>query len=103
MRVALVLLTTILAPGFAAGLTAPALADDAGSSVDTVIVEANTADTAADTPIVLDEVPCGCGGPKALYAAKYGTVQPPALQEQARQAAEATSDPAGDAAEDSVE
>ncbi|MEX2299095.1 MAG: hypothetical protein WD715_16885 [Dongiaceae bacterium] len=28
-----------------------------------------------------DYVPCGCGGPKAIYAAKYGTVQPPALQQ----------------------
>lgn len=28
-----------------------------------------------------DYVPCGCGGPKAIYAARYGTVQPPALQQ----------------------
>lgn len=28
-----------------------------------------------------DYVPCGCGGPKAIYAAQYGTVQPPALQQ----------------------
>jgi hypothetical protein len=28
-----------------------------------------------------DYVPCGCGGPKAIYAAQYGTVQPPAMQQ----------------------
>jgi hypothetical protein len=29
----------------------------------------------------VDYVPCGCGGPKAIYAAQYGTVQPPAMQQ----------------------
>ena len=37
--------------------------------------------TSSATPTATgDYVPCGCGGPKAIYAAQYGTVQPPALQ-----------------------
>jgi hypothetical protein len=39
-------------------------------------------DQTADPAVSADDyVPCGCGGPKAIYAAKYGTVQPPALQQ----------------------
>jgi hypothetical protein len=30
-----------------------------------------------------DYIPCGCGGPKAIYARQYGTVQPPAMQQSA--------------------
>jgi len=43
-----------------------------------------------------DVVPCGCGGPKAIYAAKYGTVQPPIMQQQQaeREAAEDAADAA---------
>ncbi|MEX0809476.1 MAG: hypothetical protein WD044_12190 [Dongiaceae bacterium] len=38
-------------------------------------------DQIADPTLSGDAIPCGCGGPKAIYAAKYGTVQPPALQQ----------------------
>ncbi|MDZ4738197.1 MAG: hypothetical protein SGJ07_17785 [Rhodospirillaceae bacterium] len=38
-------------------------------------------DQTADPALSEDATPCGCGGPKAIYAAKYGTVQPPALQQ----------------------
>lgn len=29
-----------------------------------------------------DAAPCGCGGPKSYYLKKYGTIKPPALQNQ---------------------
>lgn len=62
----------LMAAVMAVGLGASAPADDAD-------------------PSTTDYVPCGCGGPKAIYAAQYGTVQPPALQKQMqeREAAEA--------------
>jgi hypothetical protein len=64
------LATILMAAAMAVGLNASAPAEDAATK---------------------DYVPCGCGGPKAIYAAQYGTVQPPALQKQMqeREAAEA--------------
>lgn len=29
-----------------------------------------------------DAAPCGCGGPKSYYLKKYGTIKPPAFQNQ---------------------
>ncbi|MEX2199751.1 MAG: hypothetical protein WD711_00020 [Dongiaceae bacterium] len=47
-----------------------------------------------------DYVPCGCGGPKAIYAAQYGTVQPPAMQQshpvEASEQPAASADPEND-------
>ena len=59
MRIA----TVLMAAAMAVGLGASAPADDAGDTGQT------------------DAIPCGCGGPKAIYAAQYGTVQPPAMRE----------------------
>ena len=74
--------TILMAAVMAVGLGASAPAEDADTST-------------------TDYVPCGCGGPKAIYAAQYGTVQPPALQKQMqeREAAEAAAAAAAQSAE----
>ena len=102
MRVAMIL----LAAAMVVGLGASAPADEVSPPGD---VEGSTPDGLApadddpgapdglpplddDNQSSLDDtVPCGCGGPKAIYAAKYGTVQPPIMQQQQaeREAAEA--------------
>jgi hypothetical protein len=64
MRIATVMMAAVMAIGL--GASAPA--DDAGNAAEA------------------DAVPCGCGGPKAIYAAQYGTVQPPAMREAAEEA-----------------
>lgn len=40
--------------------------------------------TVAATPAssTEDAAPCGCGGPKSYYLKKYGTIKPPAFQNQ---------------------
>jgi len=86
MRFVFVLLTILLT----AGMAAPTLADDVAPPGDP---ELTTPDGLTEDNYTQpdDAVPCGCGGPKAIYAAKYGTVQPPIMQQQQqeREAAEA--------------
>ncbi len=88
MRFVFVLLTMLLT----AGMAAPTLADDVAPPGDPELTTPDglTEDNYVE-PSDDDAVPCGCGGPKAIYAAKYGTVQPPAMQQQQqeREAAEA--------------
>jgi hypothetical protein len=44
----------------------------------------NPATTVAATPASAaeDAAPCSCGGPKSYYLKKYGTIKPPAFQNQ---------------------
>lgn len=102
MRVAMILLAAAMVVGLGASVPAeevsppgdvegstpdglPPADDDPGAPDDLPPVDEDDQSSLDDT------VPCGCGGPKAIYAAQYGTVQPPAMQQQqkAREAAEA--------------
>ncbi len=77
MRVAMILMGAVMTLGLGAATLVDGAAQPAPAQ--------NVAQSAAG-----DSVPCGCGGPKAIYAAQYGTVQPPALRQrtQEREAAE---------------
>lgn len=50
---------------------------DSGSGAGTAVVPPATTAAAAAAE---KAAPCGCGGPKAYYLKKYGTIKPPALQ-----------------------
>ncbi len=51
---------------------------------DTGFEPGGPAATVAATPASAteDAAPCGCGGPKSYYLKKYGTIKPPAFQNQ---------------------
>lgn len=102
MRIAMILLAAVMT----AGLAASAMAQEVSPPGDPVSTTPDGLPTEGDDPGAPDDlppvdgddqssleesIPCGCGGPKAIYAAKYGTVQPPAmqLQQQEREAAAA--------------
>jgi len=83
MRISAFLIAVALVVGASAHLRA----DDAAEP-------SEMADTAAQPP--KDYAPCTCGGPKAIYAAQYGTVQPPIYREmnEEKAAEEADTQPA---------
>lgn len=89
MRVAMILLAAAMVVGLGASVPAEEVSppgDVEGSTPDGLPPADEDDQSSLD-----DSVPCGCGGPKAIYAAKYGTVQPPIMQQQQqeREAAEA--------------
>ena len=61
-----------------------ALAGGIAVWADTGSQPGSPAATVAATPASAteDAAPCGCGGPKSYYLKKYGTIKPPALQNQ---------------------
>lgn len=87
MRIATILLAAFMAVGL--GASAPA---------EDVATPTGTAATDTDAAPTKDFVPCSCGGPKAIYAAQYGTVQPPVFREMKENAEAAPADAAQPAA-----
>jgi hypothetical protein len=87
MRVATILLAGLVAVGL--GASAPA--EDSTTPT-------GTAATDTDAAATEGFVPCSCGGPKAIYAAQYGTVQPPVFREMKENAEVAPADAAQPAA-----
>jgi hypothetical protein len=58
-----------------------------------------TTATNASASATEEAAPCGCGGPKAYYLKKYGTIKPPQLQSQSEGQPQAAPSAAGETAE----